>query len=57
MSMEFIITLVLVILALSSFFFRQDKYKADKKYVLIGRLLLGSAAALAIFLSLSNLWK
>lgn len=57
MSMEFIITLFLVILALSSFFFRQDKYKADKKYVLIGRLLLGSAAALAIFLSLSNLWK
>lgn len=55
MSMEFIITLFLVILALSSFFFRQDKYKADKKYVLIGRLLLGGATALAIFLFISNI--
>lgn len=55
MSMEFIITLFLVILALSSFFFRQDKYKANKKYALIGRLLLGSAAALAVFLFLSNI--
>lgn len=55
MSMEFVITLFLVILALSSFFFRQDKYKANKKYALIGRLLLGSAAALAVFLFLSNI--
>lgn len=55
--MEFIITIVIVILALSSFFFRQDKYKADKKYVLIARILLGVATALAIFLFLSNLWK